>query len=119
MFHVCSVCGKVHPYNQKCHRPRKYDSTEERKLRSSIEWKNKSIEVRDKAHYLCEVCRDQGILNYNGIEVHHITKLSEDSNLLLDNDNLIALCQFHHREADKGNLDADYLRELAKHREAK
>lgn len=65
---------------------------------------------------MCEVCFDQGIYNYNQLETHHITKLSEDKELLLDNDNLICLCTYHHKMADKGLLDADYLRGLARRR---
>jgi 5-methylcytosine-specific restriction endonuclease McrA len=77
----------------------------------------KSKEIREKANYLCEVCRDNEVITYDGVEVHHITKLSEDESLLLDDYNLICLCQEHHKAADAGQIDRDYLRELAKARE--
>ena len=54
--------------------------------------------------------------NYNNLEVHHITKLSDDPSGLLDDDNLIALCVKHHKQADYGEVEADYLRELVKER---
>ena len=75
------------------------------------------MNIREKANYLCEVCRDQGRLTYNDLEVHHIVKIKDDSNKLLDDYNLICLCVEHHKQADAGELDIDYLRRLAKDRE--
>ena len=66
---------------------------------------------------MCEVCRDKGTITYEGIEVHHIVKVRDDKEKLLDNLNLICLCQEHHKLADAGKLDADYLKDLAKRRE--
>ena len=97
--------------------PRKYTETEERRLRNLSVWHRKSQEVRDKAHGLCEVCRDQGIYNYRNVEVHHITKLRDNPDGLLDNANLVCLCQIHHKQADRGQIEPSYLRELAARRE--
>ena len=96
---------------------RKYVGGNERKLRSLNKWTEKSKEIRDSAHYLCEVCKDEGTLTYNNLEVHHIEKLTDSPDLLLDNNNLICLCQFHHKEADDGSLDKRYLKRLARQRE--
>ena len=119
MYRSCSKCGRIHKVGEKCptFKPITYKKTEEQKQRSSYAWTNKSIEVRKKASYLCEVCRDKGVYTYSGVEVHHIEKLRERPDLLLDNYNLIALCKRHHEEADEGLLDKDYLRDLAKKRE--
>ena len=117
---ACSRCGKVHPYNYKCDHNKgdyKYEKSESSKLRSTNRWTQKSIEVRDKAHYLCEVCRDNGVITYDGLEVHHIEKLSDNKEGLLDNLNLVCLCQKHHREAESGEIDKEYLKELARLRE--
>ena len=116
MLKACSKCGKVHAYNVNCTK-RIYKAADERHLRSKYAWTMKSKEIREKANYLCEVCRDNEVITYDGVEVHHITKLSEDESLLLDNYNLICLCQEHHKAADAGQIDRDYLRELAKARE--
>ena len=35
----------------------------------------------------------------------------------LDNYNLICLCTDHHKQADQGKLDKEYLRKLARKRE--
>ena len=117
MLKACSVCGKIHPANYHHVRQRQFSGGEERELRSTSRWTRKSREVREKANYLCEVCRDQGIINYRGVEVHHIEKLADKPELLIENDNLVCLCQRHHKEADRGELDKDYLRELARRRE--
>ena len=122
MFKACSRCGKIHDSNYNCtHNKPKFDSkrygaAQERKLRSTQAWAKKSLEVREQAQYLCEVCRDKGIYNYNGLEVHHITKLRENKAGLLEDNNLICLCVKHHKQADKGELSKEYLQELAEKR---
>lgn len=121
-YKACSRCGRIHPEGYVCkarpRRKRKYQTTDERKLRNLGAWHKKSEEIRDRAHNLCEICADQGIYNYRDIEVHHITKLKDNPDGLLDNYNLVCLCQRHHKAADAGMIDKDYLRELAKRRES-
>jgi 5-methylcytosine-specific restriction endonuclease McrA len=119
MYKTCSRCGKIHPYNFNCTKGKTYSGGHERKLRHHRRWTEKSEEIRERANYLCEVCRQEGIYTYEGLEVHHITKLSEDETGLLDNFNLICLCTRHHKDADNGLISADYLRDLARQREAK
>ena len=110
MFKSCSRCGKIHDTSYKC-------NVGSRKLRSKYSWTLKSEEIRDRAHHLCEICKDNGIINYENIEVHHIVKVRDDKSKLLDNDNLIALCPAHHKQADRGEIDTDYMLSLAMRRE--
>lgn len=117
MYKTCSRCGKLHPYNFICTKGKAYSGGQERQLRHQRKWTEKSQEIREHANHLCEVCRDNGVYTYKEISVHHITKIRDDKELLLDNYNLVCLCQEHHKEADRGNIDADYLRELARKRE--
>ena len=119
MYKACSRCGKVHAYNFKCNVGRVYKETEESRLRNKAAWKRKSVEIRERAQYLCEVCRDEGTYTYKGLEVHHITPIRENKNLLLDNFNLVCLCVTHHKQADAGEISAGYLRKLAKYREGR
>ncbi len=125
MKKTCSRCGRIHDVNYTCNhnRPKrdysKYGNLEERKARNTQAWANKSVEIREAAHYLCEVCRDKGIYNYKDIEVHHITKLRDNPDGLLDNDNLICLCVAHHKMADRGQIDKKYLLKLAHQRECR
>ena len=108
----CSRCGKIHPRNYKCNVGRIYAKTDESRLRSRYAWTRKAKQIKDDANGLCEVCKAQGVYTYDGLEVHHITKLKEDPNGLLEDDNLICLCVAHHKQADDGEIKADYLREL-------
>lgn len=113
---TCSRCGRIHARGYKCNVGRIYTKTDESRLRSRYAWTKKAKQIKEDALGLCEVCKAQGVYTYDGLEVHHITKLKEDPNGLLDDDNLIALCVYHHKQADDGELDADYLRELVKER---
>lgn len=119
MLVSCGRCGKVHPRGYKCNKGRTYAKTDESRLRSKYAWTKKANQIKEDAQGLCEVCKAQGVYTYDGLEVHHITKLSENPDGLLEDDNLICLCVFHHKQADKGELDADYLRGLAKERGTK
>ena len=86
-------------------------------MRSRFAWTKKSEEIREKAQYLCEVCRDKGKITYDQLEVHHIISIKENSSLLLDNYNLVCLCVEHHKQAENGEIDRDYLKKLAWDRE--
>ena len=115
-YKACSKCGKIHPYGYNCAVGVNRYKVQEDKLRSRYAWTKKSKQIREDAGNLCEVCKDQGIATYNGLEVHHIEKLREHVDGLLDDDNLICLCTRHHKEADNGEIDKDYLRELVRKR---
>ena len=117
MLKSCSRCGKIHDYNYKCNKGKIYKHNAIDRLRSSAKWTNKSIEIREASNYLCSVCLDEGIINYDNIEVHHIVKLQDNQDLFLENNNLISLCKYHHKQADEGKLDKDYLINLVKLRD--
>lgn len=118
MYKACPYCGRIHRQGEKCSAfKRIYTGGNERKLRSTYAWTEKSKEIRENAQGLCEVCRDKGIYTYKGVQVHHIEKVKDNPSKLLDNYNLVCLCEEHHKQADDGKLDADYLRKLSKTRE--
>ena len=121
---TCKYCGIVERGHDCPHRTKRKpkENTQIRRFRNSKAWINKSVEIRQKARYLCEVCMDNKYhtvnqFTYNGLEVHHIEPLSKAYDKRLDNDNLICLCQYHHKLAEKGEIPVDYLRELAEKRE--
>lgn len=116
MLKACSKCGRVHDKEYKC-KSGGLPRTNEQALRNLNKWHKKSEEIRDRSFNLCAICQDIGAINYLNIEVHHIIKLRDDPNGLLEDDNLIALCSYHHKLADKGTYDIDYLRSLAKKRD--
>ena len=119
MYKSCSRCGKIHDSNFKCNFGKVYIKDNEHKLRSTNKWTQKSLEIRERANYLCEVCRDEGKITYEGLEVHHIDKIREDETKLLDNSNLVCLCTYHHKLADENAISKDYLRKLAMARDKK
>ena len=119
MYKTCVKCGKIHKDTYKCKAIKRIEAkTDEAELRNTNKWHNKSMEIRERASFMCEVCRDEGRYTYNNLEVHHITKLKVAPHLLTDDTNLVCLCTYHHKLADAGFIDADYLRELAARRDS-
>ena len=124
MLKSCSRCGKLHKYGYTCkegNRPdyKRYTNYAEAELRNTYEWHAKAQQIKADSNYLCAICFEKGIYNYNNLEVHHITKLKEDSTGLLDNYNLICLCKDCHTLADAGIIKKEHLLELARQREEK
>lgn len=120
MFKSCSRCGKIHDTKYKCNHNKSYDNgykTHTDTLRNTHTWHMKAKEIKEKSNYLCAVCKDKGIYTFDNLEIHHITKLRDNKELLLDNNNLICLCWKHHKLADEGYISSDYLRKLAMTRE--
>lgn len=106
----------MHPYDEPCPRKRpahRYERTGADRLRFTSRWKRKSLHVREDAHWMCEACIDQGRATTEGLEVHHIEKLRDDPDGLVEDGNLVCLCRAHHRMADDGELPKEYLRGLA------
>lgn len=108
LMKTCSRCGKLHPLGYKCYANSKNyyqeSNPEIRKFRSSSLWTNKAEEIKDRDHYLCQVCLSKNILNYNDLSVHHIIPLKEDFSKRLDNNNLITLCEKHHKMCEEGKI---------------
>lgn len=115
----CSRCGKIHDYNYKCYVGKVYKKNKVDRLRSSYAWTQKAEEIKKASNYLCAICLKEGIYNYQELETHHIIKLQDDPDKLLDNYNLICLCKYHHRKADNGEIEEELLLRLAKEREEK
>lgn len=114
---ACSKCGRIHARGYNCTKGRTTPKTNESKLRSTYAWTKKAKQIKEDALGLCEVCRAHGVYTFDGLEVHHITKLADNPDGLLEDDNLITLCSYHHKQADSGEIEADYLRELVKVRQ--
>ena len=86
MLKACGRCGKLHPIGYRCTKGRSYNKGNEEKIRSSFLWKQKREEIRSKAHYMCEVCKDKGIYHIEDIEVHHINKLKDKNHMIISID---------------------------------
>lgn len=118
MWKTCSKCGLIHSATYICpiRKPSK-GRTEDQRLRSTSKWQDKSKEIREKSNYLCAICKLENRYTYQDVEVHHIEKLKDAPEKLLDNYNLVCLCKYHHELADAGKIKAATLLELAKRRE--
>lgn len=113
----CSRCGKIHAYNYKCYLGKQYNKNAIDKMRSTYAWTRKAEEIKKASNYLCAICLQEGIYNYDELETHHIVKIQDDPSGLLDNYNLICLCKYHHKQADDGKIDKELLLRLASERE--
>jgi len=118
MLKSCHYCGKIHDSKFDCGKkpkPKRFVKEDEAG-RYTWKFRMKSKEIKELSGYMCAVCKDQGHINYEDLEVHHIIKLTERPDLLTDDDNLICLCRFHHEQAESGQIDKKYLYSLVKMR---
>ena len=121
MKRSCKYCGFMHEVGVICSkkpkRNYKFKDKEKDKFRSSYIWQRKREEIKQRDLYLCKVCMNKELngeikYNYEELSVHHIVPLEVDYSLRLENDNLITLCEKHHKEAEKGTIKAEYLKKL-------
>lgn len=119
IYKTCGRCGLLHDHKYTCRKgvERSKYKTSEDKLRNTYQWHATAKWVKKESNYLCAVCLDHGVYSYDGLEVHHIIKIKDDASKLLDINNLICLCRYHHMLADSGDLDKNYLFNLVKKRE--
>lgn len=104
---ICTKCGGLVPQAEairgahpECHRQaertrnsRRQRTEVHQKVMNTSRWRR----VRDQARQ-----RDGGCVHADGycagrLEVHHITPVEADSDLAFDLDNVITLCQRHHK----------------------
>ena len=120
----CSRCGRIHPAGQ-CSRPAPRapkKNREPNKFRSTWAWTQKSLEIRERDHYMCQACFF-GLdgcgqrINTENLSVHHIRPLREAPEKKLDGRNLITLCDEHHEQAEEGKFDNEVLAAIARARE--
>ena len=110
MLKACKYCGKIHDSKYHCRkRPVQIRNSAADRFRHTKAWKKKSLEIRERDHFLCQACVRElpGTIrrrNYDGLSVHHAIPICQDWDARLDNNNLITLCSVHHRMAESGQL---------------
>ena len=120
MLKSCSKCGRVHEHNYNCKAIIiKNSGSLSNKFRNTQAWRNKRKIVHDRDKGLCQICiRDLydtlGRRFNNSIEVHHIEPIVEAYELRLEDSNLISLCIYHHKMADKGEIQRAVLKDMIK-----
>ena len=120
MLKACKYCGRVHDNSFDCGRKPKrtrYKRSDAEQPRYSAAMNNKSRQIKERQAYLCPLCVRAGDLRVKRMETHHIQKLRLHPELMLEDGNLIALCEVHHELADRGEISEDLLRELAAKRD--
>lgn len=116
MKKTCPRCGivplnHVCPYMQRNRRRKQSDEGEIERVRNSGAWQRKREAIKQRDLYLCRVCLHDGRYNGKKLEVHHIIPLCETLDYAFDDDYLITLCSFHHKQADKGKISRKTLLE--------
>ena len=124
MLKTCSYCGRVHDSRmdcpQKIAKRSKYASdTIASHLRNLSHWQKIRDHVRRRDNNVCQLC----LRNYpgtirpyevEGLSVHHIIKIEQDSDKAFDELNLITLCRIHHEMAEQGKIERALLESIAK-----
>lgn len=125
MLKACKYCGRIHPKNFVCDKKpirKKYKSTPISRFRSSKAWTEKSIEIRERDNYICQIClrnlyNTENQFTYQNISVHHAIPVAEDWERRLDNDNLLTVCAMHHEMAEDGTIPYEVIREIIEEQE--
>lgn len=117
MLKTCSVCGQIHDFNKVCKSTTKKKSTNANVFRKTNKWAEKSKSIRERDKHLCQICLTGKYdtnyrYTYKQLEVHHIIPIEEDYSKRLDSMNLITLCSYHHRMAEKGLISKEELQEI-------
>ena len=113
MKRYCSRCGTFHDVNYthpKAQRRKK--NTEQNRFRRTNAWKEKSLDIRERDKFLCQICLKENVITTDGLSVHHIDSIAEDWDSRLDDENLITLCNEHHKMAEDGLIPKETLKNI-------
>ena len=132
MLASCSYCGRIHDKKYVC--PQKEQKIKERQsyrakkskkiydFHRSRKWTYKSLSIRQRDNYCCQICarglyKAERTFETEGISVHHIIPVSEDWDRRLDDDILLTVCEKHHEMAEKGEIPRGELLRIAEEQE--
>lgn len=126
MLRSCSYCGRIHDSKYICtYKPqRRKQITEADKFRWTSLWQRKREEIKKRDLYLCQICIRElynTIVKYNTeeLEVHHNVPINEDYNKRLDNNNLLTVCDIHHKMCDRGEIPRKEVQQIINEQEGK
>jgi len=121
MLKSCSKCGRIHDKKFICQANKvarvKPDSLAN-KFRKTRKWTKKRNQILQRDKGLCQLCIRNLYdtfgrpYNHKLIEVHHIEPINENFDLRLEDVNLISLCTYHHKRADRGEIPREELRRI-------
>lgn len=116
MLRSCQYCHKIHDSKIDCGmKPQKSNRrSEQDRFRYTSAWQQKRDEIKERDRYLCQICKRNlydTVRQYNSeyLSVHHATKLNENYEQRLDDNNLLTLCERHHKMADEGTIPKELI----------
>lgn len=86
-------------------------------FRSTSAWQRKAEEIKERDHYLCQVCirnlyGTKIRLNHESLSVHHAIPLEIDFEKRLDNNNLLTVCSMHHEMAEGSKIPLQVVQKI-------
>jgi 5-methylcytosine-specific restriction enzyme A len=107
----CKYCGGIHDRGYVCSsKPvRVKAKTHIDKFRSTYLWTKKSKEIRQRDKHLCQVCirniyDTTKQYTFDNLGVHHVYPVHSHWDKRLDNDNLLTVCEMHHKQCETGEI---------------
>lgn len=114
----CHWCGRFHSSNEICNKKPKVDYKQKREnlseinkreneFYSSSRWQRFRDSIMKDRMYRCEICNKayEDRRKYSQAkELHHIEYLRDSFDKRLDEDNVICLCAFHHKDVHRNNI---------------
>lgn len=127
MLKSCKYCGKIHDSKFNCGKKpvrKKIKYTQADKFRSTRDWTKKSIEIKERDNYLCQICIRNlhstfKQYNYDCLSVHHAIPINNDFDKRLDDNNLLTVCQMHHEMCESGEIPYEVVKSIIYEQEAK
>ena len=123
---TCPICGRIvdrgHRHIRKVsQKGRKYPDTEQRKIRSSIQWQRKRDEIKERDCGVDQVAihglDGSPYVMAKDLQVHHIEPIEERPDLAFDNTNLITVSPRTHELCESGKIDRQTLHDIAEKNE--
>ena len=121
MLKSCKYCMRIHDSKYDCgKKPKKIQSrTEHDAYRNTSDWQRTRERVKERDNYLCQICirglyDTKIILNYDDLSVHHAEKLESNFEKRSSEDNLLTVCERHHKMCDSGEIPLNVVKEIIK-----
>lgn len=127
MLRSCKFCGRVHDSKFNCGKKpvrKKIKYTQADYFRRTQAWTDKAIEIKRRDNYLCQICirnlyNTFQQYNYDMLSVHHAIPINADWDKRLDNDNLLTVCNYHHKMCENGEIPLSIVLGIIKEQENK
>lgn len=120
MLKACRYCGRIHDKKYDCgKRPiqnRIRNSAADR-FRYTYAWQQKREQIKARDNYLCQICirnlyNTKKTLNSENISVHHAEKIEQNYEKRLDNENLLTVCEQHHKMCDNFEIPLNVVKRI-------